>query len=79
MDWRNYIHSDPDVLGGKPTIKGTRIAVDFILNLLAEGWTQEQLLENYPGLNIDCLHAVFAFASECLKDESVFDMPSNVA
>jgi uncharacterized protein (DUF433 family) len=48
MDWRPYIPSDPDILVGKPVVKGTRLAVDFILNLFASGWTQEQVLENYP-------------------------------
>jgi uncharacterized protein (DUF433 family) len=50
MDWRQYIHSDPEVLMGKPVVKGTRVAVDFILRLFAAGWTEQQVLENYPSL-----------------------------
>ena len=50
MRWQDYITSDPEVLCGKPIIKGTRLSVEFILNLLAEGWSAEQILENYPML-----------------------------
>lgn len=79
MDWRQYIHSDPEILVGKPIIKGTRLAVDFILDLFSAGWTQEQIIENYPTITKDALQAVFAFASECLRDEAVYTMPSKVA
>jgi uncharacterized protein (DUF433 family) len=79
MNWREYIHSDPKILSGKPSIKGTRLAVDFVLGLLAEGWSQEQLFENYPGLNQKVLQALFAYASECLRDESLFEIPDKVA
>lgn len=48
MDWQNYIVSDKDVLLGKPTIKGTRISVEHIVGLFAQGWTENDILENYP-------------------------------
>lgn len=51
MDWNDYIHSVPGILSGKPVIKGTRISVEFILRLLAEGWTEVQILENYEGIS----------------------------
>jgi uncharacterized protein (DUF433 family) len=63
MNWRNYIHSDPDILAGKPVVKNTRLAVKFILELLATGWTEKQILENYPGLRQESLQAVSAFAA----------------
>lgn len=72
MDWRQYIHSDPDILLGKPVVKGTRLAVDFILGLLAAGWTEEQVLENYPTLTPEALRAVFAFAAECMREEGLY-------
>jgi uncharacterized protein (DUF433 family) len=50
MNWKDYITADSAVLGGKPTVKGTRISVEFIIQRLAEGWTETQLLENYPRL-----------------------------
>ncbi len=59
MNWQNKIVLDKDVLLGKPTIKGTRLSVEFIIERLASGWTQEQLLENYPRLSREDLQAVF--------------------
>ncbi len=75
MDWRQYIHSDPEILVGKPVVRGTRLAVDFILRLFASGWTEKQVLENYPGLTSEALHAVFAFAAECMGEQSLFTVP----
>jgi len=72
MDWRSYIHSDPDILVGKPVVKGTRLSVDFILRLFAAGWTEQQVFENYPTLTVEALRAVFAFASECMREESLY-------
>jgi len=74
VNWKAHIHSNPQILLGKPVIKGTRISVEFILGLFSEGWTQQQILENYPTLNAESLQAVFAFAAECLK-EDVFYTP----
>ena len=70
VNWNGKIVSSPDTLWGKPRIAGTRIGVDFILDLLASGWTEEQILENYPQLKADDLQAVFAFVRDCMKDES---------
>lgn len=78
MDWRPYIHSDPEILQGKPIVKGTRLAVDFILGLFAVGWTEEQVLENYPTLTHEALQAVFAFAAECMREEALYTVPSRV-
>ena len=68
MEWKEYIVSDKDVLLGKPTIKGTRLSVAFILERLADGWTEQQLFESYPRLTKEALQAVFAFVNECLND-----------
>ncbi|MEA5472397.1 DUF433 domain-containing protein [Spirulina sp. 06S082] len=67
--WREYIHCDPKILIGKPVVKGTRLSVEFLLGLFAEGWTEDQVLENYPTLTLEGLRAVFAFASECISQE----------
>lgn len=75
MDWRQCIHSDPDILLGKPVVKGTRLAVDFLLDLFAAGWTREQVLENYPTLTPEALQAVFAFVAECMREETLYPMP----
>ncbi len=76
MDWREYIHSDPEILDGKPVVKGTRLSVDFILGLFAAGWKEEEVLENYPTLTPEALRAVFAFAAECMREESLYPIPT---
>ncbi len=72
MNWRDYIVSTPDVIGGKPRVDGTRLGVAFLLGLLAAGWTQEEVLENYPHLTPEALRAVFAFAAETSEEEMAF-------
>jgi uncharacterized protein (DUF433 family) len=72
MDWRERITSDPAILLGKPVVKGTRLAVEFILGLFAEGWTEQQVLESYPTLSPEALRAVFAYAAECMRDEGLY-------
>ncbi len=69
MTWRNHIHSDPHILSGKPVVRGTRLSVDFLLGLLGAGWSQEQILANYPSLTCESLQAVFAYAAESLQEE----------
>lgn len=71
MNWKEYIVADPAVLGGKPTVKGTRISVEFIIQRLAQGWTETQLLENYPRLTTVHLQALFAYVQECIEDGSL--------
>jgi uncharacterized protein (DUF433 family) len=72
MSWQDYIHSDSEVLLGKPVVKGTRLSVEFLLGLFAAGWTQEQVLENYPSLTLEALRAVFAFTAETMQEESLY-------
>ena len=69
MNWQDRIVSDANTLFGKPRIKGTRIGVDFVLELLESGWSETEILENYPHLKAEDLQAVFAFVRDCLKDE----------
>ncbi len=73
MNRQNKIVSDKDILLGKPTIKGTRLSVEFIIERLASGWMQEQLLENYPRLSGEDLQAVFAYVADCLKDGLMYE------
>ena len=72
MDWRDHITVDPRILVGKPVVKGTRISVELIIDLLAAGWTQEQILDSYPTLKSDDVRACLAYASELLHAEKVF-------
>lgn len=57
MDWRDRISSDARILVGKPVIKGTRLAVEHILGLVASGWSNAQLMSSYPGLQEDDIRA----------------------
>ncbi len=61
MEWTNYIHADPTILGGKPVIRGTRISVQLLLERLAHGWTEDLIFESYPHLPKESLRAVYAF------------------
>ena len=72
MSWQDRIIVDPAILTGKPVIKGTRIAVEFILELLAEGWTHQQIEQNYPSLTNDDIQAALHYAAETLKRERVY-------
>ena len=69
MDWRERIVTDPDILVGKPSVKGTRLSVELILGWLGQGWTVDMLLENYPTLSRDDVLAALAFAADMLRDE----------
>lgn len=75
MDWQQYIHSDSKILLGKPFVKGTRLSVEFLLGLFAAGWIQQQVLENYPTLTPEALGAIFAFAADCMREESLYTIP----
>lgn len=72
MTWKHRITIDPAVLVGKPVVKGTRLAVEFIVELLAEGWSEKQILENYPGLTIEDIRACLAYAHEALQAEKIY-------
>ena len=74
MSWQERIILDPAVLAGKPLVKGTRLAVEFLLELLAEDWTEADILRNYPGLTHEDLRACLAYASDRLKAEKVYPL-----
>lgn len=75
MEWRDRIALDPKILAGKPIIKGTRISVELIVGLLAEGWTPETILENYPQLKREDIEAALRYVAEALKEEKVYPLP----
>ncbi len=79
MTWQEHITTTPDVLAGKPVVRGTRLAVDFLLGLFAAGWTLEQVLSSYPQLTPDALRAVFAYAAEVTQQEALHLMRRGVA
>jgi uncharacterized protein (DUF433 family) len=67
---------DPAVLAGKPVIRGTRLAVEFVVGLLAQGWSVEQVLDNYPGLTKEDVRACLEYARDVLQSERVFPVPA---
>lgn len=76
MRWQDHIEINPNVLVGKPIIKGTRLAVDFIVGLLASGWTEEQIVQNYPGLTHAQILACLSYAQENLSREKLYRIPA---
>ena len=63
---------DPAVLAGKPVVRGTRLSVEFVLGLLAEGWSEADILDNYPDLTGDDVRACLAYARDALAAERVY-------
>lgn len=76
MNWQDRITIDPSVLVGKPILRGTRIAVEFVIDLLARGWTTEQVLQEYDHLQPEDIQACLAYASDMLKTERVYLAPA---
>jgi len=72
MNWRDRITLDTAVLAGKPVVRGSRLAVDFILGLMGQGWTEADILRNYPGITHDDIAACLQYASEILQSEKVY-------
>ena len=67
MDLEDRIEINPAVLVGKPVIRGTRLAVEFIVELLANGWSEPQIIENYPGVTHEDISACVRYAADVLK------------
>jgi uncharacterized protein (DUF433 family) len=65
---------DPQVLGGKPVIQGTRLAVEFIVGLLADGWSRDEIRNEYPGVTDEDVAACLAYARDLLSAERVFSI-----
>jgi uncharacterized protein (DUF433 family) len=70
MDWREHIYSNPEIRSGKPVFRDTRVKVEFVLELMAAGWTAEQMAAEYPEIAPHHLQAAAAFAADLMRDES---------
>jgi uncharacterized protein (DUF433 family) len=68
-DWKIHIEANPEILYGKPVIKGTRISVDLILEKMSCGQTFQEIIQNYPDLKEDDLYASLAYASSLIRNE----------
>jgi uncharacterized protein (DUF433 family) len=74
MNWQDRIVIDPNILVGKPVIKGTRLAVEFVIDLLAQGWSEADIERNYPGVTKVDIQACLKYASETLRAEKVYPL-----
>ena len=75
MNWQERIVIEPKILVGKPIIRGTRLAVEFIIDLLAQGWSTEDIIENYQ-ITTEDIRACLSYANEALKAEKVYPIPA---
>ena len=66
------ISLSPEVLVGKPVIRGTRLSVEFVIGLMADGWNESEILANYPGITHDDVIACLAYARDTLSSEKIF-------
>ena len=73
MDYKERITSDPDIMLGKPVIKGTRITVELILKKLSEGITIEELLEAYPHLTKEDILATLSYSADVISQEELIE------
>jgi uncharacterized protein (DUF433 family) len=75
VDWKERITVDAKVLAGKPIIRGTRISVELVIDLLGRGWSVEQLLQEYDHIKPEDIQACLAYAGDVLKSERVYLLP----
>ena len=73
------ISLNPKVMVGKPVISGTRLTVEYILNLLAHGQTTNQIIEEYPGLTQNDIQACLLFASRAMQDTTFMPLAAEEA
>ena len=76
MNWEERITLNSDVLSGKPVIRGTRIAVEFVIDLLGRGWTIDDVLQEFDHLTCEDVQASLAYAAEVLKSERLYLTPT---
>ncbi len=76
MNYQDYISRDPQICGGEPVIKGTRVTLRTILASLAQGATEAQILRDFPTVEAEALRAVIAFAAASAQEDLPLpDMP----
>ena len=75
MSWPERIVIEPEILAGKPVIRGTRLSVEFVLELLAAGQSEADILANYPGLTRDDVLACLAYASYLTHEYKAYPVP----
>jgi uncharacterized protein (DUF433 family) len=76
MSWQERIVVDPAILVGKPVVRGTRLSVELIVDLLAQGWSEADVVASYPKLTVEDIHACLKYASAVMQSEKVYPLPS---
>ena len=76
MDWRDRIVIDASVLVGKPVVRGTRMSVEFVIDLRGRGWSVEDILEEYDHLRPEDVRACLLYARDLLAEERVYPAPA---
>ncbi|CCH54563.1 protein of unknown function DUF433 [Fibrisoma limi BUZ 3] len=74
INWRDYITANPKIMVGKPTIKGTRITVELIVDKLAYGETVDEILIDYPHITRDAIFACLHYAADAVRNDIIFDL-----
>ena len=74
VSWKERIEINPEVLVGKPVVKGTRVSVELILEMIAAGVSEAEILDNYPGLDREDVQACVAYAAELVASERVYPL-----
>lgn len=77
MNLLDHIEINPKILLGKPIIRGTRIPVELIVKLIAQGWTHEEILSEYPALKQEDIKAALLYAEKVLEEEEIFSFGMN--
>lgn len=76
MAWRERIEIDPARLGGRPVVKGSRIPVEMVVEMLAEGWLEERILAEYPTLAVEDVRACLRYAAAVIREERLLALPA---
>jgi uncharacterized protein (DUF433 family) len=73
MDYKKYIERNPEIMLGKPVIKGTRITVELIMRKLAEGYNVDSILKSYPHLTQEQIYATLEYAADLIANEEILE------
>lgn len=76
MSWQERIEIDPGRLAGKPVVRGSRIPVEFVVEMVADGWDERRILASYPSLEPEDVRACLRYAASLLREEKRFPLPA---
>lgn len=79
LNYREWISSNPNILFGKPAIRGTRIPVELVLDELSGGLTIEEIIEAYPRLTRESIYAALAFAADTIRAEVIYPLDQTLS